>query len=393
MNNRQYFLNHLAQTSPSPMLFEVSHANGMYLYNSEGKQMLDLIAGIGVSVLGHTHSTVVEAVCKQAETYMHTMVYGEFVLSPQIRLSKLLCSLLPASLDCMYIVNSGTEAVEGALKLAKKSSGRYGIISCKNAYHGSTSGAISLMSEKKYVKPFLPVAPGVEHIGFNQKEDLIKISPKTAAVILEPIQAEAGIILPEKGYLQALRDRCTETGTLLIFDEIQTAFGRTGHMFAFEKYEVVPDILLLAKGLGGGMPIGAFITSQNIMNTLKDNPALGHITTFGGHPLSCAAAAATVNHLIHTDLIQKVEAKKSLFLQLLPHPRIKEIRCGGLWFALELESSKQLRNVVKKAWDQGLMIDWFLFNDKSLRVAPPLIIEEEHIKKAVRILHQVLDTL
>jgi acetylornithine/N-succinyldiaminopimelate aminotransferase len=377
---RQLFLNHIAQTSDAPMGLEIVGAHGMYLTDAGGKKYLDLIAGIGVSCLGHTHPKVVAAVQKQAATYMHTLVYGEFVLSPQIELASLLTSLLPAPLDNVYFTNSGTEAIEGAMKLAKRYTGRGEIISAFNSYHGSTQGAMSLNSDTYFTAAYQPLLPNIKHIRFNEADNLSLITKLTACVVVETVQAESGIYKPRNSYLQKLRERCDEVGALLILDEIQAGMGRTGSLFAFESYGVVPDILALAKGFGGGMPIGAFVSSKKMMHVLSENPVLGHITTFGGHPVSCAAALATLRELVSTDLIAQAIEKEQVFRKHLNHAGIKAIRSAGLWMAVELADFDTVRKVIKYCLDKGLITDWFLFNDRCLRIAPPLIITEEEIK-------------
>lgn len=393
MQLRNLFLRYLAQTSENPLLTEISHAKGMYLFTAAGDRIMDLISGIGVSTLGHCDPQVVKAVRHQVEKYMHTMVYGEFVLSPQVLLAQILAEHLPTPLESVYFVNSGTEAVEGALKLAKKVTGRFEFIACKNAYHGSTHGAMSLMSAETYTMPFRPLLPAVRFIEYNNLVDLDSITTQTAAVIVETVQAESGLIVPAPGYLKHLAIRCRDVGALLILDEIQCALGRTGYLWAFQQYDIVPDILLLAKALGGGMPIGAFISSKEHMQQLAVDPALGHITTFGGHPVNCAAAIAAFQSLTSQNLIAQVPQKSRLFLRLLPHPRIKEIRHSGLWFALDLGDSDLLHRAVDLALAKGLLIDWFLFNDRSLRLAPPLIISFEEIELACAKIHEVLDAL
>jgi len=392
-NLRQIFLSHLAQTSEFPMLLEIERGEGIYLYDPQGKAYLDLIAGIGVSALGHCHPDVVAAIRNQSERYLHTMVYGEYLLTPQIKLAKDLTDLLPDSLDSVYLVNSGTEATEGAMKLAKRFTGRAEIISCYKAYHGSTQGAASLMSDDYFTGPYRPLLPGIRHIEFNCDYCLNKITEKTAAVIIETIQAEWGIRKPINNYLTKLRRRCMETGTLLVFDEIQAGYGRTGSFFAFEQYDVVPDILLLAKGMGGGMPIGAFVANQKMMKVFSNNPLLGHITTFGGHPVSCAAALATLNFIKSSGIINSVKKKEQLFLEKLVHPEIRQVRSAGLWLAVELDSFEKVQKVIKVCLEKGLITDWFLFNDRSIRIAPPLIITEEEIEKACGILLEGLDGL
>lgn len=347
---------------------------------------MDLISGIGVSSLGHCHPKVVEAVKNQADQFLHTMVYGEHVLAPQVELAALIAKNLPDSLDSVYFVTSGSEAVEGAMKLAKRYTGRTEIISAKYAYHGSTQGASSLMWPTEFTQAYFPLLPDIRHINFNKIEDLSTITNKTACVIVETVQGEAGIIPPKNDYLKKLRQRCDKMGTLLIFDEIQAGYGRTGSLFAFEQYGVVPDVLLLAKGMGGGMPIGAFVASAKMMKTLSVNPILGHITTFGGHPVSCAAGLATLRFLLESKLIEEVHTKAALFRELLIHPAIKEIRNAGLMMAVELESYDFLQAVISDCVENGLIVDWFLFDDKSFRIAPPLIITETEIKEACRIL-------
>ncbi|MBK7475189.1 MAG: aspartate aminotransferase family protein [Haliscomenobacter sp.] len=393
MQLRQLFLQHVAQTSPFPLLMEIERAEGVWLYDREGKAIMDLISGISVSSLGHRHPKVVEAVKAQVDKYMHTLVYGEFVLEPQVQLATLLAQQLPSSLNRVYFVNSGSEATEGAMKLAKRFTGRAEIISCKYAYHGSTQGAASLMWPTDFTQAFHPLLPGIRHIEFNCLADLDRISEKTAAVIVETVQGEWGVRKPEAGYLQALRRRCDETGALLILDEIQAGFGRTGFLFAFQAYGIIPDALLLAKGMGGGMPIGAFISSEAIMSSLAENPILGHITTFGGHPVSCAASLATLQTLLETDLILQVASKEALFHRRLRHSKIKALRSAGLLMALELENFDQVRQVLHFSLNQGLLMDWFLFNDRALRIAPPLIITEDQIEWAASVIMEALDQI
>ncbi len=386
LTQRQLFLKHNAQTSTTPLLLEFVKAKGIYLYDVNGKRYMDLIAGIGVSNVGHCHPAVVEAVKEQAETYMHLMVYGEFVQSPQVNFATALASVLPANLNCTYFVNSGTEAVEGAMKLAKRFTNRTGLIACKNSYHGSTQGALSLMGNEEFKQAYRPLLPDIQFIDFNQLVDLDNITTKTAAVFIETVQGEAGIRIPDMAYLKALRAKCTATGTLLVFDEIQCGFGRTGKLFGFEHFEVIPDILLLAKGIGGGMPIGAFISSSQIMSVFTDNPILGHITTFGGHPVSCAAGMATLQTIIKEDLVREVEAKGELFKSLLKHPAIKEVRGKGLMLAVEFESYEILKKIIDGCIEDGMITDWFLHCSNSMRIAPPLIISEEEITEACAVI-------
>ena len=391
MNQRQFFLQHIAQTSPFPLMLEIERAEGMYLFERSGKKCMDLISGIAVSALGHCHPAVTRAAKDQLDKYLHTMVYGEFVLNPQVELASLLTRHLPPSLDSVYLVNSGTEATEAAMKLAKRYTGRHEFIAMRNAYHGSTQGAMSLNSDDYFTQAFRPLLPGIRHITFNRFEDLEVITEKTAAVIMETIQAESGIHTPTEGYLLQLKRKCESTGTLLILDEIQTGMGRTGHLWAFEKYGVVPDVLLLAKGLGGGMPIGAFVASKKIMTTLSDGPILGHITTFGGHPVSCAAAAATLRELTEKPYIKEVSEKELLFKRLLKHKEIFDIRSAGLMMALELRDFAFLQKVISICLRKGLLTDWFLFNNKSMRIATAMILSHEEIEEACGIILEALD--
>jgi acetylornithine/N-succinyldiaminopimelate aminotransferase len=391
ITNRQIFLHNLAQTSDMPLALEIERAEGVYLYDTHGKKYLDLISGIAVSSLGHRHPHIQAAIEMQLNKYWHTMVYGEFVLSPQVELASLLTSQLDPKLNNVYLVNSGTEATEGAMKLAKRYTGRFEIISCIDAYHGSTQGAMSLMSDTYFTEAYRPLLPGISHIEFNNEATLQNINTKTAAVIIEPVQAESGIIIPTNDFLQKVRTRCDEVGALLIFDEIQSGYGRTGYLFAHQYYGVVPDILLLAKGFGGGMPIGAFVSSKAIMSSFMDNPVLGHITTFGGHPVCAAAALATLQVLTSSDLISQVAHKNKLFLENLQHSKIKEIRHAGLWFALELDSFETVSKTIQKAMELGLIVDWFLFNNRSIRICPPLIISDEQILDSCEKLKKCLE--
>ncbi|MEM9921052.1 MAG: aspartate aminotransferase family protein [Bacteroidota bacterium] len=388
---RQLFLRHMAQTSAFPLLLEVERSEGIYLYDSEGKAYLDLIAGIGVSCLGHRHPAVTEAVKAQCDRFLHTMVYGEYVLSPQVQLASLMAEQLPDSLNSIYFVNSGSEATEGAMKLAKRYTGRSEFISCYKAYHGSTQGSASLMSDPFFTQAYRPLLPGIQHIDFNCEFCLRRITEKTAAVIVETVQAEWGVRRPQNDYLKKLRARCDETGALLILDEIQAGYGRTGTLFAFEQYGIEPDILLLAKGMGGGMPIGAFVANQERMKVLSFEPLLGHITTFGGHPVCCAAALATLKTLLSEKLIEQVFEKSKLFLELLKHPAIVAVREAGLLLAVELKDFDFVQAVIQHCLSQGLITDWFLFNDRSLRIAPPLVITEAEIRKACAIILEGID--
>jgi acetylornithine/succinyldiaminopimelate/putrescine aminotransferase len=393
ISQRQLFLHHVAQTSDAPLMLEIDRAEGCFLYDTEGSSYLDLIAGISVSVLGHRHPNVQQAIEKQLNKYWHTLVYGEFVLSPQVELATLLSAYLPDNLEAVYFTNSGTEATEGAMKLAKRYTGRSEIIAMRNAYHGSTQGAMSLNSETYFTQAYRPLLPDIQFITFNEEAHISQITERTAAVIVETVQAESGIYPPNLGYLKAVRERCTAVGALLILDEIQAGMGRTGTLWAFEQHGITPDVLLLAKGLGGGMPIGAFISSKEIMWSLTNNPVLGHITTFGGHPVSCAAALATLKTLVESDLIQEVKAKEALFLARLVHPKIRAVRSAGLWIAVELTDFAEIQHVIKACLAVGLITDWFLFNNRSLRIAPPLTISKTEIEWACDVLLAALNTL
>jgi acetylornithine/succinyldiaminopimelate/putrescine aminotransferase len=362
------------------------------MYDSEGKPYIDLISGIGVSNLGHGNPKVISAIKDQVDKYMHLMVYGEYVQTPQVRFAGKLLSILPDNLQSVYFTNSGAEAVEGALKLAKRFTGRQQIIAFHNSYHGSTHGALSVMGNEDFKQAYRPLLPGVNFISFNNYDDLQLITDKTACVIIETVQGEAGIRVPDAAYMQALRSRCTETGTLLILDEIQAAFGRTGKLFAFEHFDIVPDILLLAKALGGGMPVGAFIASTAIMSALKENPILGHITTFGGHPVCCAAGLAALEVLLDEQLVEKVAAKETLIRQHLIHPAIKEIRGKGLMLALEFESFDLNKKIIDTCIANGVITDWFLHCSNAMRLAPPLIITDEEIISACRVITEAIET-
>jgi putrescine aminotransferase len=391
MNNRQLFLSHLAQTTDFPLLIEIDKAEGVYMYGPNGETYLDLISGIGVSNVGHRHPKVIEAIQKQLDKYLHLMVYGEFVQSPQVQLAAALCATLPGSLDNVYFVNSGSEAIEGALKLAKRHSNRREFISCVNAYHGSSHGSLSVGGNEIFKRAYRPLLPGVSSIRYGINEDLKNITTSTAAVILETIQGEAGVQIADKQYFSELRARCDETGALLILDEIQAGFGRTGTFWAFEQFDIVPDILVCAKGMGGGMPIGAFIAGKNIMGALKENPLLGHITTFGGHPVSAAASLATIKVIKDEKLCEQVPAKAALFKKLLIHPKIKEIRNQGLLMAVKFDSFDVLKPIIDRAIEKGVVTDWFLFCDDSMRIAPPLVITEAEIRRACEIILEAIE--
>lgn len=365
---------------------EVERAEGVYLYTPEGKKIIDLIAGIGVSNVGHRHPNVIRAIEQQLGKYLHVMVYGEFVEAPQVMLARALADTLPATLNNVYLVNSGSEAVEGALKLAKRYTGRPQLVSCFQAYHGSSQGALAVTGDEGFKQKFRPLMPGVRHMRFGQVDDLDIIGHQTAAVIVETVQGEAGVRMASREYFEALRRRCTDTGTLLIFDEIQCGFGRTGSFWAFERYGAVPDILVSAKGMGGGMPIGAFISSREIMQVLTNNPVLGHITTFGGHPVSAAASLATLRTIREHQLYQEAETKAALFRKLLHHPTIREIRNEGLLMAVQFESFEVLKPILDRCLERGVLSDWFLFNNSAMRIAPPLTISEAEIREACEII-------
>lgn len=391
---RQQFLRHVGQTSPSPMLVEVAKAEGIYFYTPEGKRYYDLISGVSVNNVGHNNPVVTEAVCRQAREYMHVMVYGELVERPQVSYATLIAQWLPEELDSVYFVNSGAEAVEGALKLAKRTTGRRGMIACRNAYHGSTHGAMSVMDSPEFAAAYAPLLPEVEWITYNNFDDLDKITENTACVLIEPVQGEAGIRIPEEGYLDAIRKKCNETGTMLIFDEIQTCFGRTGSMFAMLKYGVTPDIVCLAKALGGGMPLGAFAAPKSIMDNLTHDPVLGHITTFGGHPVCCAAGLAAMEYIIEHRLTEQAEAKGELFEQLLKgHPSVLEIRRSGLIMAVELGNSERMFRMMDLFKERGILSDWFLFCDTAFRISPPLIITTAEIRDCCNTITECLDEL
>ncbi len=391
LTNRQIFLQHLGQTSPSPMMIEIVRAKGIYLYGPDGQEYMDLISGVSVSNTGHSHPAVIEAVKNQVDQYMHLMVYGEIIQSPQVKYAEKLAGILPPALSSCYFVNSGSEAVEGALKLAKRFTGKSRIISFRNAYHGSTHGALSVQGSELYRNAFRPLLPDVFQIEFNDVKSLDIIDTSVACVIVEPVQGEGGIIYPENDFLKKLRNKCTSAGALLIFDEIQTGFGRTGFMFALDRFGVVPDILLLAKALGGGMPLGAFISSKEIMSVLISNPVLGHITTFGGHPVCCAAGLAALNVIIDGGFVEKSLAKADLFKTNLTHPLISEVRGEGLLMAVKLKKPEYIHYIIAHAPDYGLILDYFLFCTDAFRIAPPLVISEDEIDEACIRLKKLLD--
>jgi acetylornithine/succinyldiaminopimelate/putrescine aminotransferase len=386
LTQRQLFLNHIAQTSETPLALEIERAEGVYLIDSSGKKYIDLISGISVSNVGHRHPRVIQAIQQQLDKYMHLMVYGEYIQSPQVKLASLLTSLLPPDLNSVYFVNSGAEAIEGAMKLAKRCTGRTEIISFKNAYHGSTQGSLSIMGSETFKNAFRPLLPDVRQIEFNNLAQLAEITQRTACVVVEPIQGEAGAIVPKHNFLKQLRKQCDAAGALLIADEIQTGFGRTGTLFAFEQFGFIPDIICFAKGMGGGMPLGAFVSSKEKMSALTNNPILGHITTFGGHPVCCAAGIAVLEVLQQENLVADVAKKEKLIRDLLVHPKIKSINGKGLLLSLEFESFEQNKACIDKCIEEGVITDWFLFNAHSMRISPPLTITEEEIKKACEII-------
>ena len=393
MNQRELFLRHVGQTSDAPLAIEMVKAHGCKMWDAAGKEYIDLIGGISVCNIGHCHPQVVEAVSAQASQYMHLMVYGELIESPQVTYAQKLAGLLPSGLDSVYFTSSGTEATEGAMKLAKRITGRTQIAAFHESYHGSTQGALSVMGSEYWRNAFRPLLPGIMHLQHNLPEDLNRIDETVACVIAEPIQAERGVVVPDRNWMQALRDRCTETGTLLILDEIQTGFGRTGSLFAFEQFGIVPDILLLGKALGGGMPLGAFVSSKEKMDAFTNNPVLGHITTFGGHPVCCAAGEAALDVLLKENLINDVDWKASFFQKALVHPLINSFRSAGLLMAIEFASWEINKAVIDECIRRGVFTDWFLFASNCMRLAPPLTIAEQEIEKAVGIILSACDTI
>lgn len=393
MTNRQIFLNHIGQTSPDPIALEIVKAKGSKLYDINGKEYIDLIGGISVCNVGHANEKVIDAIKKQAENFMHVMVNGELILSPQTAYAKLLTDYLPSSLNSVFFTASGTEATEGAMKLAKRFTGRMEIAAFKNSYHGSTQGSLSILGDEYWRNAFRPLLPAILHLDYNNFDSLDFITTETACVIAETIQAEAGVIIPEKKWMLALRKKCTETGTLLVLDEIQCGFGRNGSLWAFEQFDVVPDVLLLGKALGGGMPLGAFVSDKKIMNSLTNNPVLGHINTFGGHPVCCAAGKAAMEFLLNEKIIETVFEKEKLFLEDLHGSKIKNIRSRGLMMALEFESFEQNKKVINALLKEGVFSDWFLFASECLRIVPPLIISENEILKACNAIRKVVSNL
>jgi len=389
LNQRELFLRHVGQTSPAPLALEIVKADCATLYDAAGKEYIDLIGGISVANIGHRHPKVIAAIQQQLDAYLHIMVYGEFVEAPQVRYAKLLTEYLPASLNSVYFTNSGTEAVEGAMKLAKRVTNRTQIIAFNQSYHGSTQGALSIIGDEYWRNAFRPLLPDVLHLAYNNFDSLNEITGQTACVVAETVQAEAGIKAPDTAWIQALRKKCADTGTLLILDEIQAGFGRTGKLWGFEHFDIVPDILLLGKALGAGMPLGAFIADKKLMDVFTDNPVLGHITTFGGHPVCCAAGMAGMKALLEEGWIGKAKGKEELLTSLLIHPKIKTVRSFGLWMAVEFDSFETNKKVIDACIANGVLTDWFLFAPNCLRISPPLIISEEQIEKACEIIIKV----
>jgi len=387
---KDIFKKHQAQTFPFPSCLEIASAKGSYIYDVNGKAYLDFIAGVSACSLGHSNPIITDAVKQQLDKYSHVMVYGEYVQSPQYKLAQLLANNLPNNLSTTYFTNSGAEAIEGAMKLAKRATGRPEIISCKDSYHGSSQGALSIMGNEEHKAKYRPLLPSCNQIIYNDVESLVNITKQTAAVVIEPIQGGTGFVTPSNNFLQKVREKCNETQTLLIFDEIQTCFGRLGTLFGFEKYEVIPDILCIAKGMGGGMPIGAFISTWELMNLLTFEPKLGHITTFGGHPINCAASLATLEHLLSTDIMQEVAEKEQLFRTYLKHPKIKEIRGKGLMLAIEFEDEALAKKVVEKCLKKGLILFYFLFTKTAIRITPPLTISNKEIIEGCKIIKEIL---
>lgn len=394
-NSRTLFLKHVAQTSPSPLMLEVDKAEGIYLYDRSGKQYIDLIAGISVSNVGHRHPKVLRRIDDQLSRYMHVMVYGEYILEPQVALAQRISNYLPDGMDSVYFVNSGAEAIEGAMKLVKRVTSRPEIISFENAYHGSTQGALSMIGSEEFRSAFRPLLPGIRHIRYNEQSDLNLITTNTAAVFIEAVQGEAGIVPVDPGYLSKLIDRCKSTGTLVVLDEVQTGFGRTGKMFAYMHHEgFTPDVIVMAKGMGGGLPIGAFAASEKLMSVFTNEPVLGHITTFGGNPVCAAASLGVLDAIEEEDLLAQVERTRMIICNELRKSKlIRDVRSYGLLIGAEFETPEINQKVIAKCIEQGVITDWFLFNAKTLRIAPPLTITEEEALKAARIIVDSADMI
>ena len=391
-NPKDIFKQHQAQTFPYPSCLEVESSQGSYITDVKGKQYLDFVAGVSACTLGHSNPIILNAVKSQLDKYTHVMVYGEYVQTPQYKLAKLLADNLPKSLSTTYFTNSGTEAIEGAMKLAKRATGRSEIISCKDSYHGSTQGALSIMGNEEHKAKYRPLLPHCNQIIYNDVDSLKNITEQTAAVVIEPVQGASGFMTPKNNFLQKVREKCNETGTLLIFDEIQTCYGRLGTLFGFEKYNITPDILCIAKGMGAGMPIGAFIASWELMNLLTFKPKLGHITTFGGHPVSCAASLACLEYLLSSDIMQQVAKKEQLFRKHLNHPKINTIRGNGLMLAIEFDDEDLVQKVVEQSLENGLLLFYFLFTKTAIRITPPLTISDQEIIKGCEIIKAILET-
>lgn len=391
MTTRQLFLSHVAQTSPTPIGLEIVKAKGIKMWDFNGKEYIDLISGFSVCNIGHSHPAVIQAVKDQAEQYMHLIVYGEFVETPQVAYAKLLADHLPPTLNSVYFTNSGAEATEGAMKLAKRVTGRSKIIACNGAYHGSTQGALSVMGSEYWRNAFRPLLPDIFHLDYNSEQLIEAIDHTTACVLVETVQAESGVNRPDTAWLQRVRTKCNEMEVLLIFDEIQAGFGRTGSLWAFEQYNVIPDVLLLGKALGGGMPLGAFIADRKVMSALTHNPVLGHITTFGGHPVSCAAGMAALKVLLDNNWIEEVSRKEQLFLLGLRHARIKSLRSCGLWLAAEFDTFETCKSIIDRCIENGVVTDWFLFAPNCMRIAPPLITTENEIEEIISIILKSID--
>jgi len=393
MNNRELFLRHVGQTSEAPLCLNIVKAEGSKMWDADGKEYIDLIAGISVCNVGHRHPDVVAAIKKQADEYLHIMVYGEFVENPQVHYAKKLTDHLPEQLNSVFFTASGSEATEGAMKLAKRFTGRTSIVSFKNSYHGSTQGALSVMGSEYWQQAFRPLLPGIVQLNYNSFSDLNAINENTACVIAETIQAEAGVNMPDINWLKALREKCTSTGTLLVLDEIQCGFGRNGTLWAFEQFGITPDILLLGKALGGGMPLGAFVADKKIMDSFKHNPVLGHINTFGGHPVSCAAGLAAFNYLINENIVAGVKDKETLFRDLLVHPKINKVNTAGLMIAVWFDDFETNKKIIDELIEEGVFTDWFLFASNALRIAPPLNISDEEIENACKKITEVLEKI
>lgn len=391
LNQRQLFLQHVAQTSDAPLALEIVKAEGSTLWDVNGKAYTDLIAGVSVCNMGHRHPAVIDAIKKQADQYLHLLVYGELVETPQVTYAHLLTRHLPSSLNSVYYTNSGAEAVEGAMKLAKRYTGRTEIVAFRQSYHGSTQGALSIIGDEHWRNAYRPLLPGIQHLDYNSFDDLEFITGATACVIAETVQAERGVVAPSLAWMEALRNKCTKTGSLLVLDEIQTGFGRTGTLWGFEQLQVIPDIVLLGKAIGGGMPLGAFVANRQLMQSFTHNPILGHITTFGGHPVSCAAGLAATKALLEEHTIKQVKAKEKLFLSLLQHPEILSVRSAGLLIAVEFDSFERNKSIIDRCIENGVLTDWFLFAANCMRVAPPLNISDEAIVSACNIIVSAIE--